>query len=70
MFKLKEKDYLSRISGKFTHGLLSSITLCSKLGKEMTFEDSNSSEAGDGFTFFAKPNDIPSCFYGATLRPK
>ena len=36
----------------------------------MTFEDSKSTEAGDGFSFFAKPNDIPSCFYFATMRPR
>jgi hypothetical protein len=37
VFELKEKDYLWQISGKFTHGLLSSLTLRSKLGKEMVF---------------------------------
>lgn len=42
-FKLKDKDYLWHISGKFTHGLLSSLTLKSKLGKEETFEDKNAS---------------------------
>jgi hypothetical protein len=69
-FKLKDKDYLWQISGKFTHGLLSSITFRSKLGKEQVYEDSNSFEAGDPFAFSSKPNDIPSCFYGATLSTK
>jgi hypothetical protein len=32
-FKLKEKDYLWHISGKFSHGILISLTLKSKLGQ-------------------------------------
>jgi hypothetical protein len=69
VFKLKEKDYVWHISGKFTNGLLSSLTLRSKLGKESIYEDGNSSEAGDSFSFSSKSNDIPSCLYGATIRP-
>lgn len=68
-FKLKDKDYISHISGKFSHGLLISLTLRSKLGKEITFEDESSTDQGDPFSFNSKPNDIPSCFFGATLRP-
>lgn len=42
-WQLKDKDYLSQISGKFVHGMLASLTLKSKLGKEAVWEDSNSS---------------------------
>jgi hypothetical protein len=37
VFKLQEKDYVWHISGKFTNGLLSSLTLRSKLGKESVY---------------------------------
>ena len=40
-FILKEKDYVSRISGSFKQGVLNSITFHSKLGSEMSFEDDN-----------------------------
>lgn len=33
----------------------------------MTFQDENA-QHGEKFTFFSKPNDIPSCFYGATIK--
>ena len=69
-FNLAEKDYLWQITGKFTSGLLSSITLKSKLGKEAVFEDSNPQQMGEPFNFYSKPNDIPCCFYGAIIRPK
>ena len=67
--RLKEKDYLFQISGRFTHGVLSAITLRSKLGQEATFEDPTAVAPSEGFSFFSQPDDIPSCFYGATITP-
>ncbi len=66
-FQLKEKDYIWQIFGKFKQGVLNSITFKSKLGREQTFEDDNSPNAGESFNFSSKPNEIPSCFYGATI---
>jgi len=56
-----------RISGSFKQGLLASITFRSKLGSEVTFEDENSKSGGEMFNFHREANDIPSCFYGATI---
>ena len=50
-FALKEKDYVSRISGSFKQGLRSSITFRSKLGSEATFEDENAKSNGEMFNF-------------------
>ncbi len=67
-FQLKDKDYIWQISGVFKNGLLNSITFKSKLGREATFEDENSNNSGDSFNFVSKQNEIPSCFFGATLQ--
>lgn len=69
LLRLKDKDYLFQISGKFSHGMLSGLTLRSKLGQEVTYEDPNGVGLSEGFAFFSKPDDIPSCFYGATISP-
>lgn len=49
-FILKEKDYISRITGSFKQGVLNSIAFRSKLGSEISFEDDNS-KGGEPFNF-------------------
>jgi hypothetical protein len=65
--EFKEGDYLYKIEGIMEGGNLVSLTLVSKFGKKRRFS-SDSGTGGDPFQFEPRPNELPSCLFGAIVK--
>ncbi len=49
------------------NGYLMSLTLISKFGQKKSFVN-QSSTSGDSFKFEPRPNQLPSCLFGAIVK--
>ncbi len=67
MISFKEGDYLYKIEGRFDNGYLMGLTLISKFGVKKIFVN-DSSTGGDSFKFEPRPNELPSCLFGAIVK--
>lgn len=61
----KEGDYLAKLQGKIHDGIITSLTFVSKFGKKETF---NAGALGEDWRFEPRPNEIPTCMFGSTVR--
>lgn len=61
----KEGDYLAKIQGKISEGLVTSLTFLSKFGKKEVF---NPAGLGEEWRFEPRPNEIPTCMFGSTVK--
>lgn len=65
IIEYKEGDYLAKITGRFDQGFLTNITFISKFGKKETF---HAGAPGEEFKFDPRPNEIPTCFFAASIK--
>ena len=63
-WQMTEGDYLAKLKGQFIDNELIGITFQSRFNKKKTFRI-DSPEEGHEFKFQPRPDEIPSCLFGA-----
>lgn len=53
------------MQGKINEGIITTIIFISKFGKKEVF---NASGMGEDWKFDPRPNEIPTCMFGATVK--
>lgn len=56
---------MAKMQGKINEGIITTIIFISKFGKKEVF---NASGMGEDWKFDPRPNEIPTCMFGATVK--